>query len=166
MEPFQERQDLVLGQLVEARQWLVHQQQLGLGEERAADGDTLTLAAGQMAWRAIQQLAEAQQVHDLIETDGVGVKTLRGAVDKIAAHVQMRKEAGLLEYIANRTLMNGPKTGRILPDVATYCEVAVGDAVESRNGAQQTCLAAAGGAEQRCHATGGNLKFHFKREVA
>ena len=68
-QPLEKRQDLVLGRPVERRQRLVHQQQLGLRQQRPADRDALTLAAREVARRAVEQRRHAEEIDDLVEID-------------------------------------------------------------------------------------------------
>ena len=62
-------QDLVLAQAVEPGQRLVHQQQPGLREQRAADRDPLALAAREAQRRPIEQTLHPEQRHDVVEPD-------------------------------------------------------------------------------------------------
>ena len=58
----------LLAQLrVEVRQRLVHQADLGLGDDRAAERDALLLAARELRGLALEQLAEAEEAGDAIE---------------------------------------------------------------------------------------------------
>src|SRR6185312_10258592 len=45
--------ELVARQRVERTEWLIHQQQLGLLDERAADCNALSLSARQFPWMAL-----------------------------------------------------------------------------------------------------------------
>ena len=68
-QPLEERQDLVLGRAVERRQRLVHQEQLGLRQQRPADRDPLALAAGKLARSAVEQRRDAEQLDHFVEGD-------------------------------------------------------------------------------------------------
>jgi hypothetical protein len=52
---------------VQCRKWLIHQQNLRLREQRAADADALTLASRQIAWRTVKQRANSLKIDDFVE---------------------------------------------------------------------------------------------------
>lgn len=56
LQRFQQRQDLRLHRFIQRRGRLVEDQQLWLQDQRARDGDTLTLAAGKLGGIAMAQL--------------------------------------------------------------------------------------------------------------
>ena len=64
-----ERDDLTLASFVERRQWLVHQQQMRVGEQRAPDGDALLFSAGQVVRTPVENLRDAEQVDNFIHPD-------------------------------------------------------------------------------------------------
>ena len=70
-------QDLGAPRLVERGQRLVHQQELRMGEQGAADRDPLLLAARQRGGAPFQQMADAQQIDDRGEI-GSACRRLRG----------------------------------------------------------------------------------------
>ena len=146
-QAFEERQDLVLGRAVERRERLVHQQELRLRQERAADCDPLAFAAGKLAWRAVEQSGDAEKLDDFVERDfrptGV-VVVARRAEQEVAAHREMRKQARLLEHIAERAPMGRQKSAlRVLPDLAGDDAKSVREPLEAGDAAQHRGLAAA-----------------------
>ena len=60
VEVVEQVQDLVAQAHVDARRRLVHQQQLGLAEQRARDEHALLLAAGQLADVAVGEVADVE----------------------------------------------------------------------------------------------------------
>src|SRR6185437_10821217 len=103
VERFEVGKDLLLRRAVEGRQRLVHQQQPRLREERAADGDALPLAAGEGERRAAEQVADAEQGDNVVETErrrGAGPRSAPCSVEQVAAHGEMRKEARFLKDVA------------------------------------------------------------------
>ena len=63
-QPLDVGQDLGAPRLVERGERLVHQQQPRMGEQGAADGDPLLLAAGQRVGPALEQMTDAEQLDD------------------------------------------------------------------------------------------------------
>jgi hypothetical protein len=95
-------QDLGLARLVERGQRLVHQQQARVGEQRAADGNALLLAARETRGPALEQTAEPEQLDDFVEL--VSVHALRrepAPIQEVLPHGEMREQASLLEYVAD-----------------------------------------------------------------
>src|SRR3546814_3863889 len=65
--PLDHRHDIAAPRRVERRERLVHQQDLGGGEQRAADRDALRLAARQALRPAPQKMANAQKLRRFVE---------------------------------------------------------------------------------------------------
>ena len=63
-EPLDIGKELRLPRLVEGGERLVHQQQPGAGEQRAAEGDALLLAAGEPRRPAVEKMADAEKIDD------------------------------------------------------------------------------------------------------
>ncbi len=168
-QPFEERQDLALGRPVERRQRLVHEQELRLRHERAADRDPLALAAGEIARRPVEQRRHAEEVGDLVEADRARLRALaaRRAEQEVLPYREVRKEARFLEHVAERPAVGRQKGSvPVLPDVAVDVADAVAQAEETGDAAQDRRLAAARGAEQRRHPLGGGREGGVERELA
>src|SRR5260221_2537762 len=80
-----------------------------VGQQGAADGDALLLTAGQGIWPALQQMAEAQQLNHGIEISGgtIALTHEPAAVEQVLAHAEVRKEAAVLEDVADATTVLG-----------------------------------------------------------
>ena len=52
---------------VEVGEWLVHQEHGRLPDDRATERDALALAAGQLLWLAIEELAELDRLRGLVD---------------------------------------------------------------------------------------------------
>ena len=146
-------QDLVLGQAVERRQRLVHQQQPGLREQRAADRDPLALAAREAQRRAVEQARDPEQLDDLVEARhflGAARAALAGG-HRADCRAPRDAGTGSPPGTRSRPAARG-RAGRpalVLPDLAADREMAVAQHLQAGDAAQHGGLAAAGGAEQR-----------------
>ena len=79
-----------------------------LGQQRATDRDALALAAGKMTRRPIEQGREAKQIDNLVEANRVRLSRASraaGAIEQVAPHGEMRKQARFLKDVADGTLM-------------------------------------------------------------
>src|SRR6185312_2175575 len=103
VQPLDERHDLGLARFVERRERLVHQEDAGLRQQRAADRDALFIAAGQIGGPPVEQRAEPKQGHQRIELDLV--PTVPRAIEEIAAHREMGEQPRLLKDIADAALL-------------------------------------------------------------
>ncbi len=115
MQPFEERENLVLGGPVEGGQGLVHEQQARLREQGAPHGHTLALTAGQMMGRPAQKVGEAEKAHHLVERNGRVLQASRRAIEQVAPHREVGEEAGFLKHIAHRPLVGGAEGACVLP---------------------------------------------------
>ncbi len=97
-----ERQDLQLALGIERRQRLIHEKELGRGEQGPADGDTLLLAAGQTRRPPVEEMGDAERLDHRIEGYPAGaLRQEPAAEDEILAHGQMGKQAGILKHEAD-----------------------------------------------------------------
>src|SRR5207253_1842400 len=100
-------EDLGLARLVERGQRLVHDEEAWSRQERAADRDTLLLAARQIRRPPVEEGGDAEQFDDLVDFAGPAAPlAIEGrreppAVKQVLPHAQMRKEAALLKHIAD-----------------------------------------------------------------
>ena len=132
---------------IEVGQRLVEQEDLRLAHQRAADGDALALAAGQLRRLAVHQLVELQQRGDLVGAPGLHLA--RGAGDRqregdVLAHRQMRVERVGLEHHGDAALgrMHPGDVGAVDEDRPRRHHFQPGDHAQHRR------LAAAGRPEQ------------------
>ena len=84
VQPLKVGQDLVLRYLVQCRERLVHQQELGVREQGAADRQALSLAAGEIAGRAVQQLIDPEQLDHFVEVDAFVIRGRQMPVHEVA----------------------------------------------------------------------------------
>ena len=101
--------DLGLAGHVERGQRLVHEQQLRLGHERAAQRHALALAAREGAGPAVQERLQAEQRHDPLQR-GITPLPRRKAVpvEQVAAHAEMGEEPPVLKHVADPAAL-GPQ---------------------------------------------------------
>src|SRR5574343_1448384 len=151
MQALQIRQDFQLALQIQRSQRLVHQQNFRPGEQGAGDCDALAFATGKLGGGAIEQMLDAEQLRHLRQGKTVGRAPGSFLPEfHVAAHRQVRKQAGFLEDHAERPLMGGYKmlAGLLLPDFAAERKVAFASSFQSGHGAQAGSLARAGMTEQ------------------
>ena len=101
-QPLDIGKDLGLARIVEGCQRLVHQQELRIGEKRAPDGDALLFAARQRRRSPFEKVADAEKLHDILETRlPLPPRGEPAAEEQVLAHVEMREEASFLEHVAD-----------------------------------------------------------------
>ncbi len=167
-QPVEVGQDLLLAGLIERGQRLVEEEQAGAGQERAADSDPLPLAAGQGAGPAVEQRADAEQIHHLgqrrLSGRGAGKPS---AIEQVAAHGQMRKQAGVLKHIADAAAVarNVDAPAGIEQGVAIEHDAAAGRPDQARDRVDHRRLAGAGPAEYGGHTVVGR-EPHLERQRA
>ncbi len=116
--------------------------------------------------RAVEQAADVEQVHRLVERHpALRLAARASAVFQIGRARQMREQAGLLEYIAERALVNRLEHRRVLPDVAVHRQRAAWCVFQSGDGTQQRGLAGSGMAEQGGDAASGQVEVDVEREA-
>ncbi len=76
-------------------------------EQGAADRHPLRLAAGKIARAPAQQRPDAQQIDHRVEAEAHRGIPPMPPIAQVAAHIQVRKQPGVLEYIANAAAMGG-----------------------------------------------------------
>ena len=87
---------------VERRQGFVEEQESRAHQQCAADGDALTLAAGQQSGPTIKQAADIEQSNDALEFVHVDRMAAHAPpIVEILAHAEVRKQPALLEHIAD-----------------------------------------------------------------
>ena len=132
---------------VQVGQRLVHQQNLGLTDDRTADGDTLTLAAGQGLGLTVEVLGDAQDLSGLVDLPVDlflgNLLQLQGESDVVPdRHVGVQSVA--LEYHGDIAVLGGYVVAALVADE----QVAAGDVFQSGHHTQGGGLSAAGGTNQ------------------
>ena len=160
------RQDFALVAGIERGERLVEQQKTGPHQQGAADGDALTLAAGQHARPALEQVSDAQQRRDPFEFCRIARPAAHTpAIVQVLPHTQMRKQAAFLKHITDLTPVRrhidrlcGIEQGRLVEHNAAAIRFEEpGDHIDQRG------FAGARRAKQGGDATG-DLESHRKRE--
>ena len=125
-------QYVLLAGAVQRRQRLVQQQHARLARQRPRNRHPLALAAGQRVHPPLQQAANTQQRHRLIQTGMRRRVTLYAAPaaqpeNQVLAHIQMRKQTGFLKDIAQGTLpsRNEHAVGFVLPNRTGHGHVGI-----------------------------------------
>ena len=165
---FNERENLRLRPAVQRRKRLIHQQDLRLSKQGAANADALTLASREIAWRTVQKRTDSQEIDDFVEVDRGSVMLLhRSAEEQILSHREVGKEARLLKHVAQRSLMRrNESSAAVLPDLARDIAEPILDVDQSGDAAQHSRLAAARRAEQHRDSGRWNLENGLERELA
>jgi len=132
---------------VQIGQRLVHQQDLRLPDDGAADGHALTLAAGKGLGLAVQILRDVQDLrrlfHPLIDLSLVHFPQLQGESDVLPdSHVGV--QGIVLEHHGDVPVLGG----HIVHQLAADVQLAAGDLLQTGHHPQGGGLAAAGGAYQ------------------
>ena len=167
VKAFEKRQHLVARRAIESGDGLVHQKQARLRHERPADRHALALAARQVLRRAVEQPRQAEQLDRLVEPDRrrrAGLAAARG-VEQVAQHRQVRKQARLLEDVADRARVRRAEHPLTLPGLAHDAACAV-ETSKSGRAAQHRRLAAARRAEYRGDAARRRDEGRIEREAA
>ena len=167
-ELLQVGQHLLAAGLIDRGERLVEQQQPRAREQGAPDGDALTLAARELVRAPLEQFAQAEQLHDLVEVArGRAPRRAPLAVAQIAAHASVGKQARVLEDVPD-----GAALGREV-DAAGVEEHDAVDLDASRVGSEQARhqvdqrgLPAPRRPEQRDHARRRRVEGHVEREGA
>jgi hypothetical protein len=151
-QPLDIGQDLGLARLVERGERLVHQDQLGAGHQRPADGDALLLAAGKQGRPPVEQMLDAEQRDHGVEI-GVALagRGEEAAIAQILRDRQVRKEPRVLKHIADAPPVRRHEDAgfRIDQYAAVDGDSPLVGADQSRDQVDQRRLARAGMTEQR-----------------
>ena len=164
-----EGNDLVLALRIQRGQWLVHQQQLRAGQQRAADGDPLFLAAGEIARAAVQQLRDVKQRDNFVEADAPFLRRDAAVAEQqIVAHAEMGKQAAFLEHIAEAPLFGRHRQacGAVEQHGVADLHIAAVGLQQPRQETDHGTLAGAGTAEQRGDAGAGHADIQLQMEAA
>ena len=144
VQAFQVRQYLAFALAVQGRQRFIHQQQLGAGEQGAGDADALALAAGQVLRMTLKQVPDTQQFGGLghVHAPLRAWDTFEAEL-QIGEHRQVRKQARLLEHIAQGAFMRRHKQpfAAVLPHLVVDLHKTVFGAFQTGDAAQAGGLA-------------------------
>src|SRR5262249_16889429 len=133
---------------VEIGERLVQQQQRRLDHQRARQGNTLLLTAGEVVWMPAMEIAELDHVDHGIDLGprggGAAAAHLQAKTDVLPDR-HVRKQRVILEHHADIAPLRRQPRHILL----TETDAAASRDFETRDAAQGRRLAAAGGAEQR-----------------
>ena len=145
---------------VQVGQGLVHQEDLGLPHDGAADGHALALAAGQSLGLAVQILGDVQDLsgllHLLVDLILGDLPQLQGE-GHILPHGHVGIQSVVLEHHGDVPVLGGHVVHQLAVDVQLACA----DLLQARDHPQGGGLAAAGGPHQHDEL----LVGHFQVEV-
>src|SRR6185312_13168666 len=134
--------------LVERAQRLVEEQDIGIEDEGAREGDALLLAAGKLRRQAIAEPAELDEVESVVDALGglapAAAADLQGKPD-ILAHRHVREQGITLEDHAEIALLRR----QVGDDALAHADVAAGRLDEAGDRHEDRRLARSRGAEQR-----------------
>jgi hypothetical protein len=149
---------------IERAKRFVQQQHAWLYSESASECNTLTLTAGQLRRIAIGQpveLNKLQQLHhlflDLCLRRTGRSRTYAQAEGDVLEHAHVLEQRIVLKHEANLTLTH-MTCGCILAIEQHLSEIRL---FQTRNDAQQRCLAAAGRSQQRSQLARGEIQRHI-----
>ena len=137
---------------IERVERFVHQQHLGVQNQRTGKRDALLLTAGQRLWKAI---AEARQRNHVQRFGDTGLHRLavhathRQTVGNVFGHGHVREQRVVLEHEADVAAVRGER-GHI---TASQANLAALRCLEAGNATQQGRFSAAGSAQKRDHLT-------------
>ena len=132
---------------VQVTEGLVHEEHLGLADDGAADGHTLTLAAGQSLGLTVEVLSDVQDLGGFLY---LAVDLLLGHLLELQGegHVLIHGHVGVqgvaLEDHGDITVLGG----HVIDQLAVDVQLAFGNLLQAGHHAQSGGLAAAGGADQ------------------
>ena len=132
---------------VQVTERLIHQEDLGLTDDGAADGDTLALAAGQGLGLAVEVLGDVQDLGSLLD---LAVNLVLGNLLELEreSHVLVDRHVGVegvaLEDHGDIAVLGGD----VVHDLAVNEQLALADLLKTSHHAQRRGFAAAGGADQ------------------
>ena len=132
---------------VEVGQRLVHQEDLRVPDDGAADGDTLPLAAGQRLRLTVEVLGDIEDLGGL--TDLAVDLRLRGLLQlQGEGHVIINGHVGIQSIVLEDHGDIAVLRGHIVHELAVDIQLALGDLFETCDHAQRGGLAAAGRADE------------------
>ena len=146
---------------VEVREGLVHQEDPWLAHDRAAHRDALALAAGELAWLALQQLAQAERLAGALDPAPdlrLRLVARPQAERDVVEHRHVRVERVVLEHHRHVA----PARVEIVDGLVADRDLSGGDLLEAGDHPQSGRLAAAGRADEDHELSCGDVE----REVA
>ena len=146
---------------VQRRERLVEQDQPRLRRERAGDGHTLLLAAGELVGTALAEAAEADQVEQLVDRRAAAAPAREPEAD-VLGDGQVGEEQAVLRHVADAPRWAGTLVLRVVERLAVERDAPASGAVEAGEQAQQRRLAGSRRPEHGREAARG----HRQRDVA
>src|SRR6476620_9055625 len=160
MKATHERKELLFALNIERGKRFVQQEQFGTGQQRAADRDALLLTAGEFVNAAFKQVADSQDLDDLLHCNSAFFyRHSFVAVQKIRAYVVMGKQARFLEHIPDRpVIQRSEQTDRfVLPDPVADLQKASRSPFKTGQASQERGFSRAGRSEDRGNTRHGNI---------
>ena len=142
---------------VEVGQGLVHQHDLRVTHDRAANGDTLALAAGERLGLAVEILGDVQNLGSLAD---LLVDLVLGGVTQLQreGHVIINGHMGVQRVVLENHGDIAVLGGDIVDELAVDVQLAAGNLFKAGDHAQCGGFAAAGGADQNDEFLVGNVQ--------
>src|SRR5207302_9645124 len=132
---------------VEVAQGLVEEEDLRLADDGATQGDSLALAAGELAWLALQQRVELEDAGGVTDP-AVDLRPIGAAHLEPERHVVVDGHVGI-ERIALKDHRDVTVARRyVVDDAVADLDLALGDVLEPGQHPQGRRLATAGGPDQ------------------
>jgi hypothetical protein len=132
---------------VQVGQRLVHQERLGVADDRPAHGDPLALAAGQVGRLAVQQTVQLQQLGRLVDL-AVDLGPVEMGQLEPEGHVLPHRHVGVqgvaLEHHGDVAVLGG----ELVDHPAADADLALADVLQPGHHVQAGRLPAAGGADE------------------
>ena len=157
---------LLAGGVVKIGKRFVQQQQFWCTQQGATDGHPLALAGGQLCRVVLQQFPQCQPAHHLLHARAAVGGAAAAGVLQVLFHIQVRKQAGILEHVRHAPQPGGYKQVRRQPVLFLKTDKAAGfRPPQARDAVQQGALAAAAGAVDGSDAAAGQLAIQLQPET-
>ena len=138
---------------IQVGEGLIEQQQLRLRSQSPGQGHALLLAAGQFMRVALAQVAELDQLQQLLG-DAFAVSLLADTEADVLRHAQVGEQGVILKYHANPAFLRGQGKAGLGDDLIGQLDLTFQYRLETGDGAQGGGLAAARGAKQAANIAG------------
>src|SRR5262249_40515098 len=127
-------------------------------------------ASRQLPCRTIKQMADPEQLNNFIRPNVLPCTLLQSAavsITQVSSNREMRKQAGLLENVTNRTLvwLKRFSSHIVLPHLTTDHET-TRQAIEACHTTEDSCLATSRRPKQRGNPAHRGIEGHVKLEIA
>ena len=145
---------------VQVGQGLVHEEDGGVAHDRAADSDTLALAAGQCLGLTVKILGDVQNLGSLADLLVDDVLLLLAELQG-ERHVLINGHMGVESVVLENHCYVAVLGGDIVHELAVDIQLALGDLLKTGDHTQGSGLAAAGRADQNDEFLVGNIKIEL-----